>query len=74
MLVVTPKPVTPTPSLRCHFCEMQRLRGVFALAADKLVVSGPGYQCTFQITGWGWVILLTGLALGAVALAVFLMA
>jgi hypothetical protein len=23
---------------------MQRLRGVFALAADKLVVSGPGYQ------------------------------
>jgi len=45
---------------------MQRLRGVFALAADKLVVSGPGYQCTFQITGWGWVILLTGLALGAV--------
>jgi hypothetical protein len=68
-----PKPVTPTPSLRCHFCEMQRLRAVFALAADKLVVSGPGYQCTFQITGWRWVILLTGLALGAVALAVFLM-
>ena len=68
-----PKPVTPTPSLRCHFCEMQRLQGVFALAADKLVVSGPGYECTFQITGWGWVILLTGLALGAVALAVFLM-
>ena len=46
--------------------------GVFALAADKLVVSGPGYQYTFQITGWGWVNLLTGLVLAAVALAVFL--
>jgi hypothetical protein len=46
--------------------------GVFALAADRLVVSGPGYQYTFQITGWGWVNVLTGLVLGAVALAVFL--
>jgi hypothetical protein len=46
--------------------------GVFALAADKLVISGPGYQYTFQITGWGWVNLLTGLVLAAVALAVFL--
>jgi hypothetical protein len=46
--------------------------GVFALAADKLVVSGPGYRYTFQITGWGWVNLLTGLVLAAVALAVFL--
>jgi hypothetical protein len=46
--------------------------GVFALAADKLVVSGPGYQYTFQVTGWGWVNLLTGLVLAAVALAVFL--
>jgi hypothetical protein len=46
--------------------------GVFALANDKLVVSGPGYQYTFQITGWGWVNLLTGFVLAAVALAVFL--
>jgi hypothetical protein len=46
--------------------------GVFALATDKLVVSGPGYQYTFQTTGWGWVNLLTGLVLAAVALAVFL--
>ena len=46
--------------------------GVFALAADKLVVSGPGYQYTFQVTGWGWLNLLTGLVLAAVALAVFL--
>jgi hypothetical protein len=46
--------------------------GVFALAADKVVVSGPGYQYTFQITGWGWVNLLTGLVLAAVALAFLL--
>jgi hypothetical protein len=46
--------------------------GVFALAADELVVSGPGYQYTFQMTGWGWVNILTGLVLAAVALAVFI--
>ena len=46
--------------------------GVLALAADKVVVSGPGYQYTFQITGWGWVNLLTGTVLAAVAFAVFL--
>ena len=46
--------------------------GVFALIADKVVVSGPGYQYTFQITGWGWVNLLTGLMLAVVALAVLI--
>ena len=33
---------------------------------------GPGYEYTFQITGWGWVNLLTGLVLAAVAVALFL--
>jgi hypothetical protein len=46
--------------------------GVFALATGRLVVSGPGYEYTFQTTGWGWLNLLTGLVLAAVALAVFL--
>jgi hypothetical protein len=46
--------------------------GVFAVAADELVVSGPGYQYTFQITGWGWVNMLTRLVLAEVALAVFI--
>jgi hypothetical protein len=46
--------------------------GVFALATDKLVVSGPGYEYTFQMAGWGWVNLLTGLVLAVLALAVFL--
>ena len=45
--------------------------GVFALAADDLVVSGPGYEYTFQITGWGWANILTGMVLAAVAVAVF---
>jgi hypothetical protein len=50
------------------------LVGVFALAADDLVVSGPGYEYTFQITGWGWLNILTGMVLGAAAVALFLSA
>src|SRR6185312_6828725 len=40
--------------------------GVFALAAHEVVVSAPGYQYTFQMTGWGWVNILTGLMLAVV--------
>ena len=47
------------------------LVGVFALAANDLVVSGPGYEYTFQITGWGWANILTGMVLAAAAVAVF---
>ncbi len=46
--------------------------GVFALAADDVVVSGPGYEYTFQITGWGWVNILTAMVLGAAAVALLL--
>jgi hypothetical protein len=48
------------------------LVGVFALITHELVASGPGYQYTFQMTGWGWVNILTGLVLAVVALVVFL--
>jgi hypothetical protein len=47
------------------------LVGVFALTADEVVVSGPGYEYTFQMTGWGWANILTGMVLAAVAVAVF---
>jgi hypothetical protein len=47
------------------------LVGVLALAAQELVVAGPGYEYTFQMTGWGWVNILTGLVLAGVAIAVF---
>jgi hypothetical protein len=50
------------------------LIGVFALAANNLVVSGPGYEYTFQITGWGWTNIVTGIVLAAVAFALFLSA
>lgn len=50
------------------------LIGVFALAADNVVVSGPGYEYTFQITGWGWANILTGIVLAAVAVALLLSA
>ena len=46
--------------------------GVFALAADDLVVSGPGYVYTFQLSGWGWANILTGVVLAVVAFALFL--
>ena len=45
--------------------------GVFALTANDLVVSGPGYEYTFQLSGWGWANILTGMVLAAAAVAVF---
>jgi hypothetical protein len=45
---------------------------VFGLTADEVVVSGPGYEYTFQITGWGWTNIVTGMVLAAVAVALFL--
>jgi hypothetical protein len=45
--------------------------GVFALTANDLVVSGPGYQYTFRISAWGWVNLLTAIGVAAVAVALF---
>jgi hypothetical protein len=50
------------------------LIGVFALVADDLVVAGPGYEYTFQVTGWGWANIVTGMVLAAVAFALFLSA
>jgi hypothetical protein len=43
-------------------------------AANDLVVSGPGYEYTFQITGWGWVNMLAGMLLAATAVGLFLSA
>jgi hypothetical protein len=48
------------------------LVGVLALSADDLVVSGRGYEYTFQITGWGWVNTLTGTVLALTAVGLFL--
>jgi hypothetical protein len=45
--------------------------GVFALAANNLVISGPGYEYTFQIAGWGWANMLTAAVLAIVALALY---
>jgi hypothetical protein len=46
--------------------------GVFALITHEAVATGSGYTYTFQMTGWGWVNVLTGVVLAAVALSVFL--
>jgi hypothetical protein len=45
--------------------------GVFALTTDDFVVSGPGYEYTFRISGWGWVNLLTAIVVAVVAAALF---
>jgi hypothetical protein len=45
------------------------LIGVFALAAHNVVVTGPGYEYTFQIGGWGFVNVLTGMVLAIFAVA-----
>ena len=45
--------------------------GIFALSADDLVFSGPGYEYTFRISGWGWVNLLTALLVAAAAIGLF---
>jgi hypothetical protein len=45
--------------------------GVFALTADDFVVSGPGYEYTFRISGSGWVNLLTAIVVAVVAAALF---
>jgi hypothetical protein len=44
--------------------------GIFAVTAD-LVFTGPGYEYTFRIPGWGWVNLLTALVVAAVAIGLF---
>jgi hypothetical protein len=43
---------------------------VLALFANDLVVAGPGYQYTFQVTGW--LNILTGVVLAITAGALFL--
>jgi hypothetical protein len=45
--------------------------GIFALTANDLVFSGPGYEYTFRISGWGWVNLLTALVVAAFAIGLF---
>ena len=37
-----------------------------------LVVTGPGYEYTFQMSGWGWVNILTGMVLALNAVGLFL--
>jgi hypothetical protein len=69
---VTPSAALAAGALMLTSALLTFLVGVFALAADDLVVSGPGYAYTFQITGWGWANILTGMVLAAVAVALFL--
>jgi hypothetical protein len=46
--------------------------GVFAVSANDFVVSEPGSEYTFRISGWGWVNLLMAILVAAVAVALFL--
>jgi hypothetical protein len=46
--------------------------GVFALSANDFVVSEPGYEYTFRISGWGWVNPVTAIVVALVAVALFM--
>ena len=61
----------PAAALMLTSAILTFLVGVFALAANDLVVSGPGYEYTFQISGWGWANILTAIVVAAVAAALF---
>ncbi|MBE1552147.1 hypothetical protein GGC64_006234 [Mycobacterium sp. OAS707] len=47
------------------------LQGISALVNDELLVIGPHYIYKFNTTGWGWVHIVVGVLLGAVAIGLF---
>src|SRR3954468_19572298 len=48
----------------------QVLNGIAALLNDKIYVTTPDYVYSFDLTGWGWVHLLLGAAVGLVGVAI----
>ena len=48
----------------------QALQGLSAIVRDRLLVLTQDYLYRFDITGWGWIHLLIGLALAAVGAAI----
>lgn len=49
----------------------QILQGIAALAQDDVVLSGPKYTYTFDVTAWGWAHLLMGVALMVIGAFLF---
>ncbi|HTX93962.1 MAG TPA: Hsp20 family protein [Mycobacterium sp.] len=47
------------------------LQGISALASDQAIVVVPGYVYEFNSTSWGWIHIIVGILVGAVALGLF---
>jgi ABC-type nickel/cobalt efflux system permease component RcnA len=47
------------------------LQGISALANDQLVVGGQSYLYRFNTTAWGWILIVTGVLVAAVACGLF---
>ncbi|GAB3108343.1 hypothetical protein GCM10027160_06120 [Streptomyces calidiresistens] len=47
------------------------LRGVMAIAEDEVFVATADYTFSLDLTGWGWIHLIAGIAVIAVALGLF---
>ncbi|MEV0355325.1 hypothetical protein AB0H71_04590 [Nocardia sp. NPDC050697] len=45
--------------------------GISALAADELFVAGPEYIYQFDVTTWGWVVLILGVLGVVIAIGMF---
>ncbi|QKW09816.1 hypothetical protein HUT18_28800 [Streptomyces sp. NA04227] len=50
------------------------LRGIMAIAEDKVFVSTPDYVFQFDLTGWGWIQLILGALAVIVSLGLFSLA
>jgi len=48
--------------------------GIGALVNDKVYVSTPRYIYSFDLTAWGWILIILGITVGAAGFAVLLAA
>jgi HSP20 family molecular chaperone IbpA len=58
-------------AMLCVSAIVTILQGISALAHDRTIVDGPGYAYQFNTTAWGWIHIVVGILVGAVAFGLF---
>jgi HSP20 family molecular chaperone IbpA/uncharacterized membrane protein len=58
-------------AMLCVSAVVTILQGISALAHDRTIVAGPGYAYQFNTTAWGWIHIVVGILVGAVAVGLF---
>ncbi|KHJ70307.1 MULTISPECIES: hypothetical protein [Rhodococcus] len=48
---------------------LQILQGIAAVADDELLVAGPEYTFAFDLTTWGWIHIVVGVAMAVVGIS-----